>query len=41
MCVYVSVRTFNSERLPHSEQFAVGVDRDLKVQQGFIHDERV
>lgn len=37
MCVC----TFNGERLPHSEQFAVGVDRNLKVQQGLVHDERI
>ncbi len=41
VCVCVCVCTFNGERLPHSEQFAVCVDRDLKVQQGFVHDERI
>lgn len=39
--MWVCLLTFNGERLPHSEQFAVGIDRDLKVQQGFVHDERV
>lgn len=41
VCACARPRTFNGERLPHSEQFAVGVDRNLKVQQGLVHDERI
>lgn len=41
MFVCVCASTFNGERLPHSEQFAVSVDRNLKVQQGLVHDERI
>lgn len=33
--------TFNGERFPHSEQFALRVDGDLKVQEGFVHDESI
>lgn len=33
--------TFYSERFPHCERFAVGVDGNLVVQQRFVHDERV
>lgn len=40
-CVFECACTFNGEWFPHSEQLALCVDRDLKVQQSFVHDERI